>query len=197
MFTHKVDIFPSLVYVVTGVLNETQRKDIISYARTLDDRSHGCIPENGISNHDINYSFLDGVADNVLSCKFIKEQILERVNSYCDDIGYTHCRLSNSWINFQYKDSVLMKHTHPESRVSGALYLNADDQSSKIYFYNPNPYIYFSSVTTRNEYNYEYKWFKPVSGDMILFPSWLSHGSNGEKNQTEERVVISFNTTGR
>ena len=30
-------------------------------------------------------------------------------------------------------------------------------------------------------------------GDLILFPSWLRHGSGFEANQSELRVVISLN----
>ena len=34
----------------------------------------------------------------------------------------------------------------------------------------------------------------PKNGDLLIFPSWLRHGSNHETNQTDGRIVLSFNT---
>lgn len=188
-------MFPTLVQLVSGFLSKEQCDEIIAYARTLGDQTHGCIPENGISNHDISYSFLQGVSDNVLSCKVINRQLTETLNAYGREVGYPNMAPSNSWINFQYKESQLTRHTHPDSIVSAALYLKMDDDSSKIFFYNPNPYIVFSDYRERTPYSFEYQWLLPKTGDLVLFPSWLGHGSNGEKNQSDERVVISFNTS--
>jgi glycosyltransferase involved in cell wall biosynthesis len=38
------------------------------------------------------------------------------------------------------------------------------------------------------------KGIKQATGDLIIFPSWLKHGSNGTKNMTKNRIVISANS---
>lgn len=196
MIVNKVEMFPTLLYVVNDFLNSTQIKEIINYGKTLENKHHGCIPENGISNHCVSYSFLDDVFNNVLSCRFLKQSIEQQLAEYGKQCGYPNLLLSNSWINYQYKDSELLKHTHPNSCVSAVLYLNVDNDSSKIYFYNPNPYVTFVDYVERTKYNFEHQWIRPCNGDLVLFPSWLAHGSNRDKNQTDERVAVSFNTRG-
>jgi uncharacterized protein (TIGR02466 family) len=85
---------------------------------------------------------------------------------------------------------------HANSILSGSLYINVDNESSKLYFDNPNQFIkYFEyNYQELTDYNFEYFYITPKVGDLVIFPSWLTHGSNGEQNNTENRTVISFNT---
>jgi uncharacterized protein (TIGR02466 family) len=195
LVTHKVELFPSLIHVVSEFLSQQQCEDIIEYAKTLKNEVHDAIPENGISNHNLKYSFLEEVQKNVLSCTFINRAIQEKIDEYSESVGYSSLRISNSWINFQYPDSQLMRHTHPDSQISAVLYLKADENSSKIYFYNPNPYVFFTAHKEFTKYSFHKQWFRAIPGDLILFPSWMAHGSDGEKNQSDERVAVSFNTS--
>ena len=194
MVLNKIEIFPTLIHVINGFLNPHECDLIISYAKQLEEKTHLSIPKNGISNHGVDYSFIDDVETNVNLPTSIKSRLKEAFNLYANNVGYPEIKLSNSWINFQYPDSELIKHTHPNSIISAALYLNVDDDSSKIYLYNPNPYVLVTHYKKTTNYSYQFQWFKPVTGDLILFPSWMSHGSNGEKNRSSERVVISINS---
>jgi hypothetical protein len=73
--------------------------------------------------------------------------------------------------------------------------VRAEPGSNRIYFENPNRFmIYTNQVESDNEFNHEYFYFDAEPGDMLLFPSWLVHGSAYEKNQTDGRTIISFNT---
>jgi uncharacterized protein (TIGR02466 family) len=74
------------------------------------------------------------------------------------------------------------------------LYLKVDENSSKIYFYNPNPYNILLKKKEHNLNNYEYVFFQPKTGDLILFPSWLQHGSHSDENMSDERIALSFNS---
>jgi uncharacterized protein (TIGR02466 family) len=194
MNLNRIELFPTLIHVINEFLSPHECDLIISYAKQLQGNPHLAIPENGISSHGSDYSFIDDVELNVKLPTSIKSRLKEAFNLYANDAGYPQIELSNSWINFQYPDSQLIKHTHPNSIISGALYLNVDEDSSKIYFYNPNPYVSFTQYKDVNNYSCEFQWFKPVNGDLILFPSWMAHGSNGERNKTSERVVISVNS---
>ena len=72
-------------------------------------------------------------------------------------------------------------------------FIKTDSKSSKLFFYNPNPMINFTSINVRNNYNYEWIYFTPKPKTLILFPSWLQHGSNNTLNKSSQRIVVSFN----
>ena len=114
---------------------------------------------------------------------------------YTDYQKINRVKVSNSWMNIQFPGSKLVKHGHPGSAVSGILYLKADDKSNNIYFYNPNPYVLLMGIERYyTEYTFEHSFIKPVAGTLLLFPSWLLHGSNDEVNESEERIMMSINT---
>ena len=105
--------------------------------------------------------------------------------------------MTNSWFNLQSEGSVLRQHNHPFSVISAALFVNAPKNCSKLYFENPNPHIEFNyrlDEKGRDESLYEYWHFEPESGDLVIFPSWLKHGSMYEKNNSTDRLVISVNS---
>jgi uncharacterized protein (TIGR02466 family) len=86
---------------------------------------------------------------------------------------------------------------HCRSILSAALYLNVDEDSSTINFENPNPHIsyaYDKNLSRNSEYLFEYYCVIPEPGDLIIFPSWLKHGSMYKENKTVNRTCISFNT---
>ena len=58
-----------------------------------------------------------------------------------------------------------------------------------------NVVIKDTSIGTYTDYSYEYYYFKPQMGTLLLFPSWLKHGSNQVINKSNERILISFNLT--
>ena len=117
------------------------------------------------------------------------------INQYVNTYGCLKVNIVNSWISYQYPHSKLVKHTHPGSHISGVLYLRADEKSSPIYFYNPNPFATFTSRANHgNDFTREHVKFTPKTGDLLIFPSWLSHGSDIEENMSEERIILSFNT---
>ena len=103
-------------------------------------------------------------------------------------------KIRNSWFNIQDKESILKEHVHSNSILSGGLYINIGEEASKLYFHNPNPFVYYTPTNEPlNDYTYEWQSFSPNKGDLIIFPSWLKHGSNQDKNFYKNRTVISFN----
>ena len=71
------------------------------------------------------------------------------------------------------------------SLISGIIFLQVDDKSSKLYFQNPNN-IY---VKCDDDIC-----ITPEPGLLLMWPSWLAHGSGDDTNMSTERIVVSFNT---
>ena len=90
--------------------------------------------------------------------------------------------MQDSWCNIQGKDSTLDFHNHPNSVVSGIIFLKVDENSSKLVFQNP------TSLTK------EIHQITPKTGLLVMWPSYLRHGSGDSINKSAERIVLSFNT---
>jgi len=186
--TLNVKVFPTLIKYVSNFLNEKELNKIIEITLNKKLSPHLSLKGKATSTHGLNSDVLSNIDKNII------EKIKNKINEYAIDYGVRNLKLDNSWINIQNKNSILNKHSHPDSIVSGALYLKVDKNSSKIYFYNPNTYLTFVNVFKQTEFSCENYYFIPQIGDLILFPSWLMHGSNEEKNNSTERIVLSFNT---
>jgi len=101
--------------------------------------------------------------------------------------------ITQSWANYTSKGQWHHKHEHPNSFISGVFYVQAQKDIDKIYFYK-NGYQQIKLPTENfNLYNSESWWLGVETGQLILFPSHLTHMV--ETVQTDEtRISISFNT---
>ena len=120
-------------------------------------------------------------------------RLLEKTNQYCKLIGHPNVSISNAWVNVQNKNTVLKKHAHPLSVVSGALFLEVDKNSSGLYFSNPFK-NHYQPIESSTEYSFDTYRINPVLGTLVIFPSWLEHSSNEIPNSSNRRIVLSFNT---
>ena len=201
IFNHS--LFPTAVTYIEDFLTSDQVRDIFAYILTNPQqiKIHPALTNNSVSSH--NYSptekdnFLHNISCNVISCRNIEEDIFNHTVEYGKRYNIQISKIESAWYNIQNIGSNLVPHKHAGSTISGALYINVDNDSSAIYFDNPNPFINFFPINSQSEndtvFSYLQYFFKPRSGDMILFPSWLTHHSNNISNQTELRTVVSFN----
>ena len=126
---------------------------------------------------------------NAKSTYATKNAFLNRHNSVKhrieEKLFYPNLEISSSWVNVQGEHSQLNYHRHPNSVISGIIFLQVDNNSSKLYFQNPNNiYLKIDDDIC----------ITPEPGLLLMWPSWLAHGSGGEKNMSAERIVVSFNT---
>ena len=101
-------------------------------------------------------------------------------------------RLTQSWLNYTKPGESHHKHAHPNSFVSGVLYIKADATKDKIYFYKDGYQQIKLPTDQWNLHNSESWWFEVGTGDLMLFPSSLTHMV--ETVQGDERVSLAFNT---
>jgi uncharacterized protein (TIGR02466 family) len=139
------------------------------------------------------------VLSNILNCdelKEIKKQINEHLNNYCEEIlcaeAGVRLNITQSWANITSINEHHHKHNHPNSIISGVLYLSPDIPSSIIFIKETNS-IFHINTTKFNSYNSTQFSVSTHKGILLLFPSTLTH--QVEKNKhVENRVSISFNT---
>jgi len=104
--------------------------------------------------------------------------------------------VTQSWVNRSQSGQFHPKHKHPNSIVSGVIYLDedSDDDLPPIRFHRSHEMFpldfHFDDL---NEFNASCRTFEPLQGLLILFPSLLEH--DVESNQSDRmRTSLSFNT---
>jgi uncharacterized protein (TIGR02466 family) len=192
-------LFPTLVSHIEGFLSEEQVRGIFEY---IIEDSQGALPHRYLhgdtlsSYHkkDSTKTLLRDVAEYVEGCGDVVRLVEEACREYSEDSGMFFGGLANSWYNLQNKGSYLERHCHSHSALSGALFINTDQYSSPLIFDNPNPYPHLFQNPVKTPYTELRSEFRPSTGDLVIFPSWLHHHSGMHPNMTDNRVVISFNT---
>ena len=126
----------------------------------------------------------------------IKKELNLKVQDYFDKII---CPANNiipyitqSWLNYTEKNQYHHKHSHPNSLVSGVFYINCDEKFDKIKFFNNKYQTINPEVKDWNIWNSETWWFPVKTGDVILFPSSLTHMVE-TKQGDNTRISLAFN----
>ena len=100
--------------------------------------------------------------------------------------------ITQSWLNYTETNQYHHKHAHPNSLVSGVFYINCHEEHDKIKFFNDNYKTIKLEVKDWNLYNSESWWFSVKTGDVILFPSSLTHMVE-TKQGDNTRISLAFN----
>ena len=186
-------VFPTLIGEFEEILFQDQCDELISNIDSSLLKSYGALTGESMTSFTTNFNILDSIPENLSNV--VRMKVNTCIDQYIRATSFNTCVIDNMWVSYQYPHSKLHRHSHPGSHISGVLYLKADEKSSPIYFYNPNPFISFTTILDKsNEYGCDYLKFKPNTGTMLIFPSWLSHGSGEDENMSEERIILSFNT---
>jgi uncharacterized protein (TIGR02466 family) len=100
--------------------------------------------------------------------------------------------ITQSWLNYTETNQYHHKHAHPNSLVSGVFYINCHEEHDKIKFFNDNYKTIKLEVKDWNIWNSESWWFSVKTGDIILFPSSLTHMVE-TKQGDNTRISLAFN----
>ena len=100
--------------------------------------------------------------------------------------------ITQSWLNYTETNQYHHKHQHPNSLISGVFYINCDEKFDKIKFFNDKYQTIKPEVKNWNIWNSETWWFSVNTGDIILFPSSLTHMVEIKKGNNT-RISLAFN----
>ena len=189
-------IFPTGIMVIDDFLLQADIDSIVSFIRAKEQHQDDTtVPVNAYSTYDGSHNIMDEISKCVTLSEELDKKVLFIINEYAKNVlGLPAVQISNSWAHVQHKGSYIVEHTHPNSKVSGVLYLKADENSNNLVFMNPNPYNKIEAPIATTDFNYGNSTFPAKTGRLLLFPSWLEHGSNHLLNESDERIVISLNS---
>jgi len=128
--------------------------------------------------------------------KNLKKELDFRVQDYFDKVispsNNITSYITQSWLNYTETNQYHHKHTHPNSLVSGVFYINCHEEHDKIKFFNDNYKIIKLETKDWNIWNSQSWWFSVKTGDVILFPSSLTHMVETKQGENT-RISLAFN----
>tara|TARA_R100001163_G_C4962830_1_gene125931 strand:+ start:62 stop:652 length:591 start_codon:yes stop_codon:yes gene_type:complete len=184
-------LFPTCILEVQNFLTQQECKDVLQKVKKdkKNLKKHKSLKGDATTTY-LEHNFLNKLNPSIMS------SLLEATKKYSDITGFEiDNKITGSWFNIQKKGSSLKKHNHPLCVISGVIYIKFKDGSFATHFFNPNPMLAFTKINKDTESTFDWFAFKPKEGTLLMFPSWLQHGSNFTKNKSNERIVISFNIT--
>ena len=104
-----------------------------------------------------------------------------------------HIIITQSWVNKSGKGESHHEHVHPNSIVSGVWYPVISEKLPPIQFRSKNQRDVSLSTAKFNNFNSATFLLPMKAGELILFPSNLTHSVPANQSETE-RISLSFNT---
>jgi uncharacterized protein (TIGR02466 family) len=128
--------------------------------------------------------------------QFIDEQLFNFKKNLLKIKDDNEIYITQSWVNNSNPGQFHPKHKHPNSVISGVMFLddNSDESLPAIRFHRTlDMFALDFKFDSLNEFNASAREFAPEQGMLMLFPSLLEH--DVEKNTSDRmRTSISFNT---
>jgi len=160
--------------------------EIVEERRVIDDLSSPWT-----DNIQTSFKYIDGqIGVNTFSdSPEVLDEITFHCSRYAQELSnFPHqIEIKETWYNISNKGQYQNWHTHPKFDMSGCIYIKTN--GTGIDFQSPNP-AYVHSKFPREFIDDKTTYF-PGSGEVVIFPSFLSHSV--PKNNDGERISITFN----
>jgi uncharacterized protein (TIGR02466 family) len=142
-----------------------------------------------ISKHILDFPEMENLKLIVEEClaEWVKQVY---VPLYPDDFKL---KITQSWLNFTKPGQHHAGHYHPNSLVSGAIYISSSKEHDMITFTSDKKKAIFVQHSDFNKFNSTTDSFQVGRGDIILFPSEMTH-SVPVTTGSHTRVSLAFNS---
>lgn len=130
----------------------------------------------------------------------IKNFIIQGIINYHDEVIVPQTKIqfyiTQSWMNYTLPSEYHHKHQHPNSIISGVFYFKTDPEVDKIVFYDDDYERIQVTPKRPTPFNTRAWWASVKTGDLVIFPSELTHMVEHKKGDNE-RVSLAFNVFAR
>jgi uncharacterized protein (TIGR02466 family) len=128
----------------------------------------------------------------------LKSLLCIEVEKVLDEVGLIResFYISCMWANLAKAENRHALHLHANSYYSGVIYLEVPHHSGNIGFKDPRASSEMLSFDYTEESIFKNRTIEiePKKGRLILFPSWLYHGTrSGNFDDAHDRISLSFN----
>lgn len=144
-----------------------------------------------------NFSTRDKGILNNPAMKAIRDTLQQHLDEYFKTIYNTankvSLKITQSWLTLSRQGESHHAHTHPNSVVSGVLYINLAKNDGISFHRNEDNLWHELLPAEENYFNAKRYFINTGVGDILLFPSHVRHGVR-EVAESVERVSLSFNS---
>jgi len=188
----QIKLFPTSIYSYVSEITEEQNKLMLDFLngkfrnKYKDVRTGEGLPFGLEQGEDILH-YVDAFQPLVIFAIEMSKNIFLNEGYKAQKIEITQM-----WANKQDDNSIHPPHTHANSLHSGIYYLKASDKTSGTQFFDPRAQVK-CFVPRREKYiiaNSNVYQIDSVTGEGVIFPSWLQHWVPPNKN---ERITVSWN----
>src|SRR5210317_2194704 len=154
-------------------------------------------------NLDSNRGSIDNnILDNVIFSD-LKRMLLKHLNEYLKNVADPdrdiQLYITNSWINWNDNGTGHHPHHHPNSLISGVLYIDTDELDTITFLKPGNNHIFGNIEGFSNGVPTKWlsdNWTIPaIKNNLLIFPSVLKHKVLPRPNTCKRtRISISFNS---
>jgi len=137
---------------------------------------------------------------NVLAAEAMSEirsLIQENLDTYLATVynssNEVSLEITQSWLSMTNRGGSHHIHSHPNSVLSGVLYIKLGQQDGINFYRNEEASWYELIAQEQNYYNAQRYFIETNAGDLLLFPSNVKHGVR-ENSGEFERISLAFNT---
>jgi uncharacterized protein (TIGR02466 family) len=127
----------------------------------------------------------------------LKKFVTEVINKYVQRVYKpkypAEAYVTQSWLNYTAKGEFHHKHEHPNSFISGVLYIHTDPVKDKITFHRSGYKQLQLATDTFDIYNSDSWWFNVKTGGIVMFPSSLTHHVE-DVVADDVRISLAFNS---
>ena len=160
------NLFPTVVHQFTLDISSFDKKQMILYV------NEGKLKPNGMkqTEDDVHkISYFKNFKDEIIT---LNKTILDKLEYEYEDILIT-----SMWGNLLFPSQTHSPHTHSNNFLSGVFYLQSDDLSGKIGFFDPRPQagVLCPRIKKNLLENSNAIEFEPKDNMGLIFPSWLQH----------------------
>lgn len=118
--------------------------------------------------------------------------IAQYVNTFIKPKNPIDCYITQSWANWTKESEAHHRHNHPNSFLSGVMYIQSSSDDS-ITFFRERNLMFEIEPSEYVDANSTSWWLPTVENTLYIFPSGLEH-EVAVKSDDKERISIAFNT---